>query len=829
MTLTAGVLMGLASTASAQQFVSVNIIFADEGGTSTRSNEFGVFTDNDTDYAWNDVPQVDAGSGTGDLIDTDSNLTSVTVDIDGASGRAADWGTDEVLQGGNWDNTGALTLLIGGLAPNTAHELVVFNATPHQVEPTPTVNTVEATTYPGEVVSADFNAHYSDGFTFWYFSVDSDENGELFFEQGESPSGFNTIVGFQLLLPIDSNDSDGDGISNADEDSGALNPFDADGNFVGVGNGGAPTDKNETDSDMDGLSDGQEINGTFNPFAGGVLGATPGDPTDPNNESTDGDQLGDKWEIDNLLDPLDDGSMNVDFGDTGDPDDDSLGNLDEQNGVASFAPTDPQDNDSDDDEVLDGEETSGSANSAFTNEPTDPNDADSDDDELTDGEEISGSKNPFLNGVLDAGFPDANGDPTNPNDENSDASQDDTLTDKEEMELRLDPNDGVTESETDFGDPDEDELLNFEELEFGSDPRDPDSDDDLLTDELEFDEGTNPLVPDTDGDDISDGDEVYGNLNTAFGNQPTDPLESDSDFDSWPDGTEISEGTNPNDAEDFPTLTPRIFMSVNLVFENDPAVTQVTRTNFTGVFPDDDADYVWNDVDQAATNPALVDSDGNQVPVTYSLTSGGRAENWAPNDGVLNQGVHDGNSDSIGLQISNLTPGSVWNLIVFQSSSFPTQVAAVDGETLDVAPVNFTQAIAEPLNYVDAFGGIANSTFWYFEDLIADASGQLVFKASGAGFETLTGFQLEPQGGLFGRVLIGVTNVVRNEDGSVALQWDSVDSPGTTYSVFSTADLSTPLQDWMPVTTGLETEGASTSFTTAPFTELKRFFYISQD
>jgi len=111
-------------------------------------------------------------------------------------------------------------------------------------------------------------------------------------------------------------DTDGDGLSDADEISGALNPFgpndptdetDADSDSDGISDGeellNAPiTDPNSSldpppvggDTDGDGLSDVDEMSGLLNPFG---ITPPPGDPTDHTNPDSDGDGLSDGIEI----------------------------------------------------------------------------------------------------------------------------------------------------------------------------------------------------------------------------------------------------------------------------------------------------------------------------------------------------------------------------------------------------------------------------------------------------------------------------------------------------------------------------------------------------
>ncbi|MHA1521383.1 MAG: hypothetical protein ACTSRK_14460, partial [Promethearchaeota archaeon] len=101
--------------------------------------------------------------------------------------------------------------------------------------------------------------------------------------------------------------------------------------------------------------------------------------TDPNNSDSDADDMLDGWEVTHDLDPLLDDA-------TGDPDDDDLSNLEE-----FTAGTDPNDADSDDDDILDGEEVVLGTDGYVT----DPNDADTDDDGFGDGVEVEEGTNPL--------------------------------------------------------------------------------------------------------------------------------------------------------------------------------------------------------------------------------------------------------------------------------------------------------------------------------------------------------------------------------------------------------------------------------------------------
>ena len=100
---------------------------------------------------------------------------------------------------------------------------------------------------------------------------------------------------------------------------------------------------------------------------------------------------------------------------------------------------------------------------------TDPQDSDSDDDGLSDGDEVNGSLNPWTAGVK--GTPP--GEATNPNNPDSDG---DTVNDGTEITLGTDPNVPPVNSgfTSPFVDTDGDSYRDDAETAFGSDPNDPD-------------------------------------------------------------------------------------------------------------------------------------------------------------------------------------------------------------------------------------------------------------------------------------------------------------------------------------------------------------------
>lgn len=92
---------------------------------------------------------------------------------------------------------------------------------------------------------------------------------------------------------------------------------------------------------------------------------------------------------------------------------------------------------------------------------------------------------------------------------------------------------------------DRDQIMDWEELEAGTDPVDADTDDDGILDgvELAAENPTDPLDVDTDGDTLADGQED-SDQNGAVDAGETDPNDTDSDADGLLDSTELN-GTNP--------------------------------------------------------------------------------------------------------------------------------------------------------------------------------------------------------------------------------------------------------------------------------------------
>ncbi len=215
-------------------------------------------------------------------------------------------------------------------------------------------------------------------------------------------------------------------------------------------------------------------------------------------DDSDSDGIPDAYEdLFAFLDPND-------GGDAGEDEDlDNLSNLEEyQQG------TTPDDDDTDDDGLSDGDEVKiHGSNPLF---------ADTDGDGLDDGDEVT------VHSTL-------------PNDPDSD---DDLIPDGYETQFAfLDPNvpgDAANDQEPDG-------LSNLAEFQAGTEPDNDDTDSDDVSDGDEVNTyGTSPLDADTDDDGLTDGQEI----NTTM----TQPLVADSDDDGINDGPEFAANLDPNDA-----------------------------------------------------------------------------------------------------------------------------------------------------------------------------------------------------------------------------------------------------------------------------------------
>jgi hypothetical protein len=144
----------------------------------------------------------------------------------------------------------------------------------------------------------------------------------------------------------------------------------------------------------------------------------------------------------------------------------------------------------------------------------------------------------------------------------------------------------------------------------------------------------------------------------------------------------------------------------------------------------------WNSSASAAT--ALVDANGDVTGVSYS-SSQDIGTDWAgsPSEDLGWDGyfVRDG---TITTTVRGLPAETTFDLIVYHAEQHVSETVTVNG----ASAIDYTGSLANP-GYGDAFDGLAGSDFWYFR-VATDRTGSLVISCSGAAFNSLTGFQLQP-------------------------------------------------------------------------------------
>ncbi|WP_408890221.1 Ig-like domain-containing protein [Myxococcus faecalis] len=356
-------------------------------------------------------------------------------------------------------------------------------------------------------------------------------------------------------------DSDGDGLTDAEELALGTDPNHADTDGDGLPDGievkVAGTDPLDDDTDDDGLLDGNE-DANHN-------GLVDDGETDPKKADTDGDGLTDALEL-GLTEPQGTDTDPARFTPDADPstktdplnpDTDGGGVRDgiedaNHNGRVDAGETDPlfapDDVDSDMDGIDDATELALGL---------DPRNADSDSDGVPDG--VDGVTDTDGDGLIDALDPDSDNDgvldgtelgvtretahphtdQTSPNfrpDEDPSTTTDPKTPDTD--------GDGLTDGE-------EDTNHNGRVDARETDPNNPDTDGDGLPDGIEVkgENPTDPLNPDTDGDGLPDGEED-ANHNGRVDPRETDPNNPDTDGGGASDGVEVADGSNPLDGND---------------------------------------------------------------------------------------------------------------------------------------------------------------------------------------------------------------------------------------------------------------------------------------
>jgi outer membrane protein OmpA-like peptidoglycan-associated protein len=439
-------------------------------------------------------------------------------------------------------------------------------------------------------------------------------------------------------------DSDEDSLDDGDEVRTLLSdPRDQDSDDDGLADGTevhgdgplavwGPTDPVRNDSDGDSVRDGVEAGLSAPETADTVLllfvaDTDPSSTTHPDNPDTDGGGVPDGVEDANRNGQLEAGER-----DPLDPADDDL----DADGLVGAADPNPNDADSDDDGLTDGDEVNGTGVLAFFS-PTNPTSRDTDGDGLTDGQEVGLSAPTRPSATVLAQFV-ADADPgTRSNPVNADTDRD-SLTDGAEDANR---NGRLDAAETDPGDEDTDDDLLADNIEVnrGTDPRDADTDDDGLSDAVEVAAGgsrTNPIVADTDNDGLRDGQELgvtsagpgtgAGFVGDADPSTTTNPNVADSDGGGVPDGVEDRNRNGRVDGA-----------------ETDP---------LDGADDDQDGDGLADDLDPA---PADADFDDDGLADGVEIYATGPLAAWGPTNPADADSDDDGLTDG---QEAGLTAGN---------------------------------------------------------------------------------------------------------------------------------------------------------------------------
>lgn len=551
--------------------------------------------------------------------------------------------------------------------------------------------------------------------------LDSDSDDDGLADGAEDTNGNGTVDAGETD-PNDP-DTDGDGLSDGLESGVTGGQPDPDGagpvvgtdpSFVGDADPASKTDPLNADSDGDGIDDGVEDanrDGQTLNNIGGTGGAPGSGETDPGNPDTDGDDLSDGDELNGTgplagigtTDPLDtdtddggaaDGTeVNTDgtnptagngLDDAVDSDSDGISDA-----IEGVLGTDPNDPDSDNDGLTDGEEVG--SNGQLDAGETNPLDADSDDDGLSDGDEVKGT------GLL---APYA---PTDPLNVDTDA---DGINDGVEAGVSTDGVDaGTSDAAGIVFDGTAGPFMGDADPMTTTDPTNVDSDGDGVPDGSEDANAdgqtvntigdstssgageTDPNLVDTDSDGLSDGDELNA-TGSLSGVGATDPLDADTDDGGTQDGTEVlADGTNPtlgNGADDAAADPDGDGLSnaQESVLGTDPNDPDSDNDAI------DDGAEVGNDgrLDAGDTNPLDADTDDDGIADGAEvLGADGVANNGDETDPLNpdsdNDGLSDGTESGVTAPVPAGTSDANGTAFVGTDTGAPSFVADADPAT----------------------------------------------------------------------------------------------------------------------------------------------------
>jgi hypothetical protein len=297
---------------------------------------------------------------------------------------------------------------------------------------------------------------------------------------------------------------------------------------------------------------------------------------------------------------------------------------------------------------------------------------------------------------MDDGWEVDNGlDPANPDDA-ADDEEPDGLTNLEEYQYGTNPNEADTDDDT-VGDYDEvwyDGNGAYDPYDPETNPTgtdmdatDTDTDGDLIPDGVELGWALDPIDP-SDGNQDDDDDGLTNGQEYVFGSEPADP---DTDDDGLNDGAEWQHSSDPNDTD-----------------TDDDGLNDGEEVNTYGCDPtkeDTDSDGI-SDYDEVngspATNPALMDTDGDTVPdgTELDLGSNPNDKRSLPLDLILPNVLARGSSVTVELTAGGAThfDGGSTTTSVNNVPANTTGIFVSVGATTVISPARVTVPMGVPMD-----------------------------------------------------------------------------------------------------------------------------------
>lgn len=257
---------------------------------------------------------------------------------------------------------------------------------------------------------------------------------------------------------------------------------------------------------------------------------------------------------------------------------------------------------------------------------TDPNNADTDNDGITDGQELINGTSPLTDDYDNDGLADTD-ESTYGTDHTNPDTDGDLLSDGDEV---------MTHNTSPLlADTDNDGLSDYAEvITFGSDPNDTDTDNDGILDGTEVsDYSTDPTLADTDNDSLTDPDEIFIHS--------TNPTLADTDGDGLTDYAEITDhGTDPTKAD---TDSDGLNDSEELVHETDALVDD---TDNDGLIDGDEISNNADPLDNDTDNDGLIDGDEVHTYGTLPTNSDTDSDTLSDYDEVIIHGSNPLSADT---------------------------------------------------------------------------------------------------------------------------------------------------------------------------------------